>query len=233
MASVCSWGHDWSSKWNQVLFQKADPQNEILGLHCSRIWWGHRYSACQGEMDNGVCSEITLLKLSAAAARDGVQMAGRHGEITFLVVFSGDLDYMAHATGHSVWNPREHKWRKVRSSLNEQHRAQVGNQMAFSEICKEFLTFHSFRINLCIWRYPYMNFSSVVMGQMWLQISSTLEVTCCCLIESHPIWRQQPFFLPQIIGYVFQMGPFLQIYYFPYAITLKLLTVKWSVAMDS
>lgn len=31
----------------------------------------------------GVCREITLLKLSAAAARDGVQMAGRHWEITF------------------------------------------------------------------------------------------------------------------------------------------------------
>lgn len=34
-------------------------------------------------MDDGVCREITLLKLSAAAARDGVQMAGRHREITF------------------------------------------------------------------------------------------------------------------------------------------------------
>lgn len=31
----------------------------------------------------GVCREIALLKLSAAAARDGVQMAGRHREITF------------------------------------------------------------------------------------------------------------------------------------------------------
>lgn len=53
-------------------------------------------------MDNGVCNEITLLKLSAAAAKDGVQMAERHWEIAFLVVFSGASDYMPHAMGHSL-----------------------------------------------------------------------------------------------------------------------------------
>ena len=70
------------------MFLKADPQTEILGLHCSVFDEGADTLLARVKWIKGIFSEIISLKLSAAAARDGVWKAGRHREITFFSCIS-------------------------------------------------------------------------------------------------------------------------------------------------